>query len=125
MIDCNFIEKDGKYVCEVCGFTIGVPNVHRNCPKANAPNVIQKAQNFTKAVANHVAKGRPKCTQEEIDQRLEVCKTCELFQKFSEDKGVCTHSSCGCNIARERKFLNKLAWADQKCPIGKWGPIEK
>lgn len=28
---------------------------------------------------------------------------------------------CGCNVNRKKVFLNKLAWADQECPLGKWG----
>jgi glycosyltransferase involved in cell wall biosynthesis len=33
---------------------------------------------------------------------------------------------CGCNINDQQIYLNKLAWADQKCPISKWGvPLEK
>jgi hypothetical protein len=27
---------------------------------------------------------------------------------------------CGCAISNKKIFLNKLAWADQECPIGKW-----
>ncbi len=64
-------------------------------------------------------KGNPKCTEEEIAQRFEVCTTCDLFQAH-EDSGVCTHPSCGCNLNRKQVYLNKLAWADQACPIGKW-----
>jgi hypothetical protein len=29
-------------------------------------------------------------------------------------------SECGCNISNKSIFLNKLAWADQKCPLNKW-----
>jgi hypothetical protein len=29
---------------------------------------------------------------------------------------------CGCNINNKKIFMNKLAWADQKCPLGKWNP---
>ena len=32
-------------------------------------------------------------------------------------------SICGCNINTKKKFMNKLAWADQECPIGKWKKI--
>jgi hypothetical protein len=32
-------------------------------------------------------------------------------------------SVCGCNINTKKIFMNKLAWADQECPIGKWGKI--
>jgi hypothetical protein len=27
---------------------------------------------------------------------------------------------CGCNLSKKKVFLNKLAWADQECPLGKW-----
>jgi hypothetical protein len=27
---------------------------------------------------------------------------------------------CGCNVNTKKVFLNKLAWADQECPLGKW-----
>ena len=27
---------------------------------------------------------------------------------------------CGCNVNGKKVFLNKLAWADQECPLGKW-----
>ncbi|HTM54977.1 MAG TPA: hypothetical protein VL175_13170 [Pirellulales bacterium] len=35
------------------------------------------------------------------------------------DIGAC--SQCGCP-ANDRlpKFVSKLAWADQECPVGKW-----
>lgn len=25
----------------------------------------------------------------------------------------------------QKIFLNKLAWADQECPVGKWNKIER
>ena len=28
---------------------------------------------------------------------------------------------CGCNLSRKKIFMNKLAWADQECPLSKWG----
>ena len=31
---------------------------------------------------------------------------------------------CGCNINQKKQFFNKLAWADQKCPLGKWEEIK-
>jgi hypothetical protein len=32
---------------------------------------------------------------------------------------------CGCNVNDKKIFLNKLAWADQKCPLEKWQPVER
>jgi hypothetical protein len=60
--------------------------------------------------------GSPTCSQEEIDRRLAICKQCTYFTGDS-----CAHKRCGCNINDQQIYLNKLAWADQKCPIEKWG----
>jgi hypothetical protein len=24
---------------------------------------------------------------------------------------------------RERQFISKLSWANESCPVGKWGPV--
>ena len=47
------------------------------------------------------------CTQEEKNQRISICKTCEFF-----DDGTCTQ--CGC--ISETLILLK----DEKCPKNKW-----
>jgi hypothetical protein len=56
------------------------------------------------------------CTDNEIESRLSICRTCEFYQ---DD----TCSLCGCHIVREANHMNKLAHKDQACPAGKWGPI--
>jgi hypothetical protein len=56
------------------------------------------------------------CSQEEIEQRLSICKTCEYFKDNS-----CL--LCGCVVVRDSNHQNKLAHKDQKCPADKWGPI--
>ena len=61
------------------------------------------------------ALGLPTCTQDQIDGRLSICEACPYF-----NGQLCTHASCGCNVSAEPKFLNKLAWADQHCPMGRW-----
>jgi hypothetical protein len=32
---------------------------------------------------------------------------------------------CGCNLSSRKIFMNKLAWADQKCPLDKWVAINR
>lgn len=66
----------------------------------------------------HIYSGLPKSTNAEILDRLLICKICE---KYNRDKQEC--NICGCNINAKRVFLNKLAWADQECPLGKWSKI--
>ncbi len=71
---------------------------------------------FAGAYAQHVSNGKPKASQEQIDERLGVCQACPHL------KG--THCGlCGCACGSNKKFLNKLAWADQACPDGRWGAV--
>lgn len=59
---------------------------------------------------------RKQCSQEQIDERLAICNGCEFYQND-------TCLKCGCALSREKNYKNKLLWADQKCPVDKWGPI--
>lgn len=59
---------------------------------------------------------KQQCTQEQIDQRMSICQGCEFFQNN-------TCLQCGCALSRDKVYMNKLVWADQSCPIGKWGPV--
>ncbi len=59
--------------------------------------------------------GFPKTTQSEILDRYSICIDCP---DFNSKKSEC--NICGCSISKKSKFLNKLAWADQECPAGKW-----
>lgn len=83
---------------------------------SSPPSLLQKAKNFAASAARHVAAGMPQCSQEQIDQRFAICKQCEHF-----DGKACR--LCGCPVVRERQFVSKLSWANEKCPAGKWGPV--
>lgn len=77
--------------------------------------MIQKIITFLKALWWHIYSGMPKSSQSLINERFSICSSCDLFDKL--------HSQClecGCNINNKKIFLNKLAWADQKCPLNKW-----
>jgi hypothetical protein len=54
-----------------------------------------------------------KCSPEEIDQRFAICNSCEYYKNSTCEK-------CGCYAVRDSIYMNKLAWKDQECPIGKW-----
>jgi hypothetical protein len=82
------------------------------------PGIISKILNFGKAATKHAVAGSPKCTEKEIAERYNICKSCEFFSD-----NTCT--KCGCNLVREQVYMNKLAWADQSCPIGKWKAIPR
>lgn len=81
---------------------------------------ILKLKTFIKSLVFHVYSGFPKSTKEEIIYRYNICLSCE---EFNHEKSVC--KVCGCNLSTQSKFLNKLAWADQECPIGKWPTIQR
>jgi len=70
---------------------------------------------FIKSLWWHIWAGFPKSTQDEINYRFSICNRCDFLDT---KQSICLQ--CGCNISNRKKFLNKLAWKDQKCPIDKW-----
>jgi hypothetical protein len=76
---------------------------------------FMRLKTFLKSLLWHISRGLPKSSQNLINQRYEICLNCENFDKKQQQCLI-----CGCNINRKKVFLNKLAWADQKCPINKW-----
>ena len=107
------LEKDeltGKFICKICGVKLPV----------NAS--MNKVTNFASAATAHAAAGNPTVTKEVMQERLAICRSCPLFKpNANQVGGVCTHETCGCNIQDNLNYLNKIAWADQECPIKRWG----
>jgi len=79
------------------------------------PSFVERAKTFAKAAVRHVSAGAPRCTDDQIAARYAICQSCEFLKG-----GAC--EKCGCPIRREKKYISKIAWADQSCPVGKWGP---
>ena len=137
--DCELVSlQDGdrwQHRCEACRLSVRskkatlacalvstdtspVPEVAPQPPKKAIPiepSLPRRLANFTQAAASHLLAGLPQASQTEIDRRFAICQTCQHFNGRH-----CTHTSCGCTVSSELKFLNKLAWADQRCPVGKW-----
>lgn len=124
---CNFISKDFKYFeCVNCGRKIRSEHEQDTmpiflCDKAlkrseDGPGFAQKVKNFAQASIEHMLKGMPMCSDEQIIERHNICLGCEYFKD-----DTCT--KCGCPLIRNKQFVSKLAWADQECPVGKWGKI--
>lgn len=86
-------------------------------PSRESPGFLTKLRNFATAAAGHVAAGMPMASDEEIIRRHDICLACEHLVD-----NACTQ--CGCPVARVRGYVSKLSWADQECPIGKWGKVE-
>jgi hypothetical protein len=70
-----------------------------------------------KPVVSEEDKKKMMCTQEEINQRLSICETCEYYENN-------TCLQCGCAISRASIHSNKLAFRNKSCPVNKWGPIQ-
>lgn len=73
---------------------------------------------FLKSLWWHIWLGFPKSTQNQIDSRFSICSSCDMYDRINSQCLI-----CGCYINNKRIFLNKLAWADQKCPIDKWNKL--
>ena len=84
-------------------------------PPRELPPLAERLRNFAASTAKHVAAGMPRATDEQIAERFAICQGCEFLAD-----GAC--SKCGCPIQREAKFISKLSWANEQCPVGKWGP---
>lgn len=56
------------------------------------------------------------CSEEQIQQRMNICKSCEHFKDNS-----CL--LCGCVVTRNKSYQNKLANKQASCPDNRWGPI--
>lgn len=74
-----------------------------------------KLKTFLKSLIWHIRLGLPKSSQLIIDYRYSICLSCPSFDLINSQ---CLE--CGCSITRKKQFLNKLAWADQNCPLNKW-----
>lgn len=72
---------------------------------------------FTRAWIMHMLRGWPATPEHLRAERLKICQGCEHFRD-----GKC--GKCGCKIRTAAQWLDKLSWADQRCPLGKWGPVQ-
>lgn len=85
-------------------------------PTRSAPGFLEKVKNFATAAAGHVAAGMPMASDEDIIRRHDICLACEHLVD-----NACTQ--CGCPVSRVAGYVSKLSWADQECPVGKWGKV--
>lgn len=80
--------------------------------KQESPSLLQKAQNFTTSIINHISNGMIKVSDSIKEERMNICKSCPFFNPNN------TCNKCGC-------FLEvKTGWASEKCPEGKWLEIK-
>lgn len=102
---CDFLEVDTDvYQCSKCGIVInsidGPPTFV--CSYIEPHNI--ELADIEKELF---------CTASQIEQRYNICKSCEYFTDN-------TCSQCGCKVIRNAEFKNKLFFKQQVCPVGKW-----
>jgi len=77
------------------------------------PSTSEMAASFAKSIGSFVKSGFTTADSETLNFRLEICKSCELWDESGFAKtGRC--KKCGCSTQA------KLRMATEKCPIGKW-----
>lgn len=118
-----------RYRCVRCGF-LTEPSLYREslpqrtCDRPHEirqpvrlPSLYAQALNFTQALQEHIQRGSPESTREEILESFRFCSKCQYYSDLS---GQCSDCGCYVNLALSRENLNKLSWADQECPKGFW-----
>lgn len=72
-------------------------------------DIFNLAGKLGKAAFEHAKDGFKKVSDEEFENRMQICRGCEFFDA---DSSRC--KNCGC-------FLKiKASWNSEKCPIDKW-----
>lgn len=121
---CKFITYDGMHFkCKNCGIELVFMEYQLSepvyiCSKSiekdgSFPSFIQKIKNFALATFDHIMLGAPMADEQTIENRYNICVSCENFHNNS-----C--KLCGCPLKQGKNYISKLAWKDQKCPINKW-----
>lgn len=93
-------------------------NVIRACGIKDYPPILQQATSLVSSVSRFIADGANTASEKDVKERLSICngettgEVCEYY-----DNNRC--KKCGCF------FATKLRMADEKCPIDKWGPINR
>jgi ribosomal protein L32 len=74
-------------------------------------NIFKKTTNISKSFLNHMMNGFRPVNNSVRQERLDICKKCELYQESNK-----TCKECGCYLEI------KTSWVSESCPEGKWGP---
>jgi hypothetical protein len=85
-------------------------------PNKGLVTFLSKAKAFALASAKHVSAGARLASDEQISHRYSICLACEFLENNACNK-------CGCPVNRTKRYVSKLSWASESCPVGKWGPV--
>jgi len=121
VVKCGLKKTDTSYEeCIKC-FEEAAKEASQKVPEKDskeveAPPLQTQVKHYAKALYNWVKEGREVRTDEEIQQLLEICKQCDLYDA---KKQIC--KKCGCRVnSGSRAISNKLKMKSESCPLGKW-----
>lgn len=80
--------------------------------------LMEKAVSVAKAAADVAVNGFHPLNEQQIQERLAICQTCEYFAR--------DHCKlCGCGLSDKVSLTNKIAHPNQQCPHNppKWGKV--
>ena len=110
-------------VCNRCPFRDHVCTDVRSCDANNnisGRSLIQRARRFFYALKLHIRAGLPTALPADQDTRRSICDPCDYR---NHEKDEC--KKCSCSLGGgEKRILSKIAWAGEKCLVGKWGPVK-
>jgi hypothetical protein len=113
-----------RHACRRCGITreSSRPRLVRACRGAvrpAGPSNAERAASLAGAAARWAAAGHPLRGEPEVRRIFqEHCRPCEHFEPRGDDAGTCR--LCGCRLKEAGGILNKIRWATENCPAGKW-----
>ena len=73
------------------------------------PSILEMLKNFAKEVKDFAKEGAPHVSEEDYEERLTTCASCEFLKEKTMRCG-----SCGCVVEQKAK------WATASCPEGFW-----
>lgn len=120
---CNKCPKRVGGSCSVDGNSVKKKFFSGICPenrwpkvkikKRKTPPLVKQIKSFGRSMAKWAISGFKKTSDKVYNQRLEICKGCEFWDKEAFlGTGRCLE--CGCSTKA------KLRLKTEKCPIGKW-----
>ena len=114
---CHFVKINNHYECSKCGNKVSIlDNMEDDPPFWPCSSPLKSENVSAQQIRNFMSNTLSDNGLEDlsiIEQRYAICKSCEFFQNNSCNK-------CGCDITKDRNYLNKLASKNESCPISKW-----
>lgn len=122
MNECRMLydARAGVWTCSECGRTVKADAgtiIHASCRQL--PNPLTRMTRYAHAIYTHVTTGAQTRSDEEVQNLLTICQSCDKYNRRRESCLIC---GCKCNMNKSA-FLNKLRMKSQSCPAGKWAEM--